>query len=193
MPADLRDLVIVNKVVYYLPGHGGRLGAGLGEGLLHRGWQVAGRETVDEFRSLEFKDQVEIVAEDICTHFWHKDACVVANSFGAYLFLHALAELPPYPGRALILSPILGEFSDDAHGRHFVPPRAEKIRQLAEAGEFPQLKNAQIHVGELDWQSMPASVVRFGELVKVPVTVVPGAGHVLGKEYIGKLLDEWLV
>lgn len=182
----------MNNVIYYLPGHGGKLGTGLGEALLQRGWQVAGRETVDEFRALSFGEQVQIVSEDICTHFWHSDAYVVANSFGAYLFSHALSELSPYPGHALILSPILGEFSDDCVGRHFVPPRAEKIRQLAEAGAFPQLRNAHIHVGALDWQSVPANVVRFGELVQVPVTVVPGVGHMLGRDYVGELLDKWL-
>ena len=36
--------------IYYLPGHGGRLGTGLGEGLLSRGFDVAGRETVGEFK-----------------------------------------------------------------------------------------------------------------------------------------------
>ena len=34
------------KTIYYLPGHGGRLGTGLGEALLSRGYNVSGRETV---------------------------------------------------------------------------------------------------------------------------------------------------
>ena len=35
-----------SRTVYYLPGHGGQLHTGLGEGLLSRGWQVTGRATV---------------------------------------------------------------------------------------------------------------------------------------------------
>ena len=32
-----------SRTVYYLPGHGGQLHTGLGEGLLSRGWHVTGR------------------------------------------------------------------------------------------------------------------------------------------------------
>ena len=49
--------------IYYLPGHGGRLGTGLGEGLLSRGFDVAGRETVGEFKDLPFNEQVALVAQ----------------------------------------------------------------------------------------------------------------------------------
>jgi len=85
------------KTVYYLPGHGGRLSSGLGQGLLSRGVNVTGRETVDDFRRLPFMEQVNIVADDLRTHFWSAEHHVVANSFGAYLFLSAQAQLPPYP------------------------------------------------------------------------------------------------
>jgi hypothetical protein len=44
----------MTKSIYYLPGHGGRLRTGLGEGLFSRGFDVSGRETVGEFRSLPF-------------------------------------------------------------------------------------------------------------------------------------------
>ena len=60
----------VTKSIYYLPGHGGRLHTGLGEGLLGRGFNVAGRETVREFRSLPFQEQIQAVAEDLSTFYW---------------------------------------------------------------------------------------------------------------------------
>ncbi len=62
------------RTVYSLPGHGGRLHTGLGEALMSRGLNLAGRETVDDFRRLRFMDQVETVAEDLRTHFWRDDA-----------------------------------------------------------------------------------------------------------------------
>jgi hypothetical protein len=52
--------------------------------------------------------------------------------------------------------------------------------------------NAQIHVGEEDWQSRPDAVRRFGEAAGIPVTVVPRRGHTLGEEYVGTVLDQWL-
>jgi hypothetical protein len=63
---------------------------------------------------------------------------------------------------------------------------------LATAGTFPRLPQAQIHVGELDWQSVPSQVMAFGKAVGIPVTVVENAGHMLGKTYVGGLLDRWL-
>lgn len=47
--------------IYYLPGLGGRLDAGLGEELLRRGFALRGRETVGAFKRLRFGEQVDAV------------------------------------------------------------------------------------------------------------------------------------
>ena len=44
--------IVDHRTVYYLPGHGGQLATGLGQGLMDRGFHVAGRETRGDFRSL---------------------------------------------------------------------------------------------------------------------------------------------
>jgi alpha-beta hydrolase superfamily lysophospholipase len=178
--------------IYYLPGHGGRLTTGLGEGLLSRGFDVAGRETVGEFRALPFGKQVELVAGDLASFYWHEDACVVANSFGAYLFLHAQASMTPYIGKVLLLSPIVGEFSNDEARVGFIPPQAEKLSKLAEGHAYPVPMKCEIHVGEHDWQSVPANVIKFARHLGLEVTVVSGAGHMLGKRYVSAVLDRWL-
>jgi len=182
----------MNRTVYYLTGMGGRLDAGLGQGLLSRGLTIAGRELVGEFRKLDFQDQIDHIVEDLQSNFWHEEAHVIANSFGAYLFLHAQAQLPPYTGKVLLLSPIVGEFGNEVTQMNFIPPRAEKLRQLAEAGTLPVPKQCEIHVGAEDWQSNPANVTAIGALLGLDVTVVPNAGHMLPKDYVGELLDRWL-
>lgn len=176
--------------IYYLPGHGGSLDTGLGEGLLSRGYEVTGRETLGEFLELPFEDQVDAIATDLKEHFWHEDAQVICVSFGAYLFLHAQAQLPPFPGKVLLLSPILGEFKDDRTNRGFIPPRAGKLMQLAREGGYPAPKCCELHVGSDDWQSQPEVVTEFGKLTGVAVTVAQCRGHDLGKEYVGSLLDQ---
>ena len=178
--------------VYYLTGMGGRLEAGLGQGLLSRGIEIAGRELVGEFRKLDFQQQVDLVVSDIQSNFWREDARVIANSFGAYLFLHAQAQMEPYIGKVILLSPIVGEFSNEDTRMNFIPPRADKLQQLAGAGSFPIPKHCQVHVGSEDWQSNPVNVTAFGSMLGIPVTVVPNAGHMLPKEYVGDLLDKWL-
>ena len=184
--------IIDYRTVYYLPGHGGQLATGLGQGLMDRGFQVAGRETRGDFRSLPFDDQVQVVMQDLQDHFWHEQARVICNSFGSYLFLHAQAQMPAYVGRVLLLSPIVGEFTNEQTRTSFSPPRPQRLKELAETGQFNAPTHCEIHVGEEDWQSIPANVQAFGRLTGIPVTVVPKGGHDLGKAYVGPLLDRWL-
>ena len=171
---------------------GGQLDSGLGQALLSRRLGVAGRELVGEFRQLGFQEQVDAVASDLQDSFWSPDARVIANSFGAYLFLHAQAQLPPYPGKVILLSPIVGEFANQETEMNFIPPRSEQLLELATTGLYPAPLTCEIHVGSEDWQSNPRNVETFGSLTGLVVTVVPEAGHMLPKEYVNKLLDRWL-
>lgn len=182
----------MNTTVYYLPGRGGLISTGLGEGLTDRGWSVTGRETTGSFRELSFQQQVDVISGDLVEKFSREDAHVVAVSYGAYLFLHAQAQLSPFVGKVLLLSPVVGKFSNEDVGIGFVPPRAKKLRELAEAGAYPTPLNCEIHLGSEDWQSNPVNVKAFAEKLGIPVTIVPDAGHQLGKEYVGSLLDRWL-
>ncbi len=183
----------MRKVVYYLPGFGGQLGTGLGQGLLNRGCEVTGRETRGTFKELTFQQQVDAIAEDLQQHFWHEDSYVIANSFGAYLFLHAQAQMQPYVGNLLLLSPIVGDFRNEQVNMGFVPPFPERLLELAEGGKFSKPNKCQIHVGTEDWQSVPVNVLKFADFVGIEVFLVQGAGHTLGIDYVSGILDKWLV
>lgn len=61
------------------------------------------------------------MAQDLQAHFWQADARVVSNSFGACLFFHVLGRLLPFSGRMLLLSPIVGELSNDDMQMDFIP------------------------------------------------------------------------
>lgn len=180
------------RTIYYLPGYGGQLATGLGRALMDRGFDVAGRETRGDFRSLPFDEQIKAVMLDLQNHFWDEQAQVVCNSFGAYLFLHAQTQMASFPGRVLLLSPIVGEFTNEQAGSTFSPPRPTKLKELAEANKFNVPSRCEIHVGQEDWQSIPANVQAFGLLTGIHTTVVPGGGHDLGKDYVSPLLDRWL-
>lgn len=179
----------MSVIIYYLPGWAGRLNTGLGQALSDSGYEVAGRDTFVDFKNVLFADQVELVKQDLLCHFWTDDSFVIANSYGAYRFLHAQVQLPPFPGKVLLLSPILGEFNDDSTSRGFIPPRAGKLLKLAREGVYPSPARCAIHVGSEDWQSQPDVVVEFGKLTGIAVTVAEGRGHDLGKDYVALLLD----
>jgi len=180
------------STIYYLPGHGGRLDTGLGRALLSRGFDVSGRQTIGDFKALPFSEQIATIAEDLTASHWHTDARVIANSYGAYLFLNAQTLLKPYIGKVLLLSPIIGEFSNEDTRMGFIPPYAGRLVQLAERATYPTPQQCEIHVGALDWQSNPANVARLADLLGLSANVVPGEGHVLDKAYVSKLLDRWL-
>lgn len=190
----------MTSFIYYLPGHGGHLETGLGAELMSRGYDVTGRETRGEFKLLPFASQVDLVAQDLSSMCWSEDALVVANSFGAYLFLHAQSQLPPFIGKVLLLSPIVGEFAKDEPGDDedaggwlgFIPPMAKKLSELIQSGSFPSPRQCEIHVGSQDWQSNPQSVTFLGDRLGLSVNVVPEAGHGLPKAYVFDVLNRWL-
>jgi hypothetical protein len=77
---------------------------------------------------LPFDEQIATVGQDLKDHFWHTDARVICNSFGAYLFLHAQTQLPSFPGRVLLLSTIVGEFTNVEARTSFSPPRPTRLK-----------------------------------------------------------------
>lgn len=60
-----KSLAFTNRTIYYLPGHGGQLATGLGQGLMDRGFDVTGRETRGDFCALPFDEQLQIIADDL--------------------------------------------------------------------------------------------------------------------------------
>ena len=181
-----------SQSIYYLPGRGGRLKTGLGAELISRGFDVTGRQTTGEFKGLPFSDQIAIIADDLTTNFWQEESRVVANSFGAYLFLNAQTLIKPYVGRVLLLSPIVGEFSREDIGLGFIPPHSGRLAQLAECGKYPTPQHCEIYVGEFDWQSNAGNVTKLAALLGLSATVVTGGKHILDKRYVSTVLDRWL-
>lgn len=182
----------MNNVLYYLPGRGGEITTGLGQGMLDRGFSVTGRATRGAFLKLTFQQQLDAICTDLQDDFWSADAKLVAVSYGCYLFLHSQLCMPAFPGRVLLLSPVLGRAFASSVGVGFIPPRSDRLGQAALRREFPAFNKAEIHVGSEDWQSNPDAVSSFGEHASIPVTVVEGKGHMLGVDYVGPLLDRWL-
>ena len=92
----------MRDTVFYLPGRGGEIKTGLGQGLLDRGFSVTGRETRGAFLKLNFQQQLDAICSDLQAEFWHEDAKLVAVSYGCYLFLHAQICMPASPGACVV-------------------------------------------------------------------------------------------
>lgn len=174
------------------PGLHGRLERGLGAELLARGLSVTGRETVGGFDGLPFAEQVRTVADDLLANFWHPQARVIANSFGAYLFLNAQALIEPFPGRVLMLSALIGEGQNPATGQAFTLPRSEQFEQILTSNLFSAPRSLEVHVGALDWQANPARWQDLAARLDFKLFVVPKGKHRLDHGYVASVLDRWL-
>ena len=117
---------------------------------MDRGFDVTGRETLGDFRILPFDEHVQTIVDDLQSHFWHEQALVICNSFVSYLFLHAQTQMPSFVGRVLLLPPNVGEFTNEQASTSFSSPRPERLKTLAEAGQFNASSRCEIHVGEED-------------------------------------------
>jgi len=183
----------MTDTIYYLTGRGGQLDKGLGEAILERGYKLSGREMSGGFDKLAFQNQIDLITQDLQDAFWNKEAKVVAVSYGAYLLLHALADLEPYVGSILLLSPVIGGVTDGERMHFFSPPRADKLMRLIEEGAFPVPNKIEIHVGDKDWQSPYQRVVQFAEGIGGDCQVVSDTGHQLGRDYVTPIIDRWCV
>lgn len=181
----------MTDTIYYLTGRGVQLDKGLGEAILERGYKLSGREMSGGFDKLAFQNQIDLITQDLQDAFWNKEAKVVAVSYGAYLLLHALADLEPYVGSILLLSPVIGGVTDGERMHFFSPPRADKLMRLIEEGAFPVPNKIEFHVGDNDWQSPSQRVVQFSEALKGDYCIVHDSGHQLGKNYVAPVLDRW--
>ena len=171
---------------------GGRLETGLGEGITQIGYSAVGQVTLGAFKKVRFQEKIDIVTIDLTESFWNDGSIVVANSFGLYLFLHSQINMPPFPEKVILFSPVIETVINSEIAVRFYPPRADILRELAHQNKFSRPQNTEIHLGSEDWESGPASVVKSAEAVGVKVSVVEGKGHMLGADYVGSVLDTFL-
>jgi alpha-beta hydrolase superfamily lysophospholipase len=177
--------------LYLLPGRNGRLDKGLGAYLIDIGHQPRGRDQDGDFAALRFRQKIDVVVEDLLNGFLHPEARLIGSSFGAYILLHAMLELPPLPGKVLLLSPIIGS-QTGPDGMTFIPPRANVLIEASEDQRLPKPAWMEIHVGELDRQSDPVLVKAFAEPLGIPYHIHPDQGHTLDKQLVAGIIDSFL-
>jgi alpha-beta hydrolase superfamily lysophospholipase len=179
--------------IYFIPGRGENLDAGLGRLIASMGYAVHGRGIVSEFARLRFAEQLALIRSDLQPAFWRAEAVLIGHSYGAYLLLQTLSEMDPFPGEILLVSPVLG--AAVARNGFFGsrPPRAEKLVKLAESSAFPAPRYLEIHTGADDNGCDPRLAAHFASLVgNTKLSIVADAGHQLGEEYLRDILRRFL-
>ncbi|MFP4349097.1 MAG: alpha/beta fold hydrolase [Desulfococcaceae bacterium] len=148
---------------------------------------------VGEFVRLRFSEQLDLIADDLDSGFRTPESILVGKSYGGYLLLHALADLPPFPGRILLFSPVLGEAVTPNRRYGSRPPRPRKLLEIAESGTFPPCGCLEVHTGEADPACDPDLARNIiPRLPNASLRVVPGAGHELDLEYVGRMFLKFI-
>jgi len=181
-------------MIYFLPGRRGRLNGVLGQQIKELGFDIIGREIIDDFEIYPIKKQLDIICNDIKANFWGTEHKLIGRSYGGYLIMHSLIELlpEPYPGELLLLSPVLGKSSNLVfYGSR--PPRAKKILEYAKLGKLNEL-NIQIHTGDKDIgcdYKLAQEICSY--MTNCKLQILKDATHYLSKDYTYKVLKEFLI
>jgi alpha-beta hydrolase superfamily lysophospholipase len=184
----------MRPTVYLIPGRDERIGGSLGSILTQEGRDVFGRALRGDFARMRFPEQLAEIRRDLAEGFWSAESLLVGRSYGGYLLLHALVEEEtPFPGRMLLFSPVLGPARrpDGRFGSR--PPRADRLRKMAQEGSFLPPAYLEIHTGQKDDGCDPDLAREiFAGSADVKLVVVPGMGHELDPEYVWRVVRKFL-
>jgi pimeloyl-ACP methyl ester carboxylesterase len=182
--ASQEQKLMPERDIYILPGRGEKIEA-LGRMVEVLGYGFQGREVAGDFERLAFPAQLQAIRLDLEQGFWMPGAILIGHSYGAYLLLHTLAEMPPFPGRTFLLSPVMGAATARGHLYGSMPPRAKKLLELAEQTRFPAPAYLEIHTGANDNGCDPLLAEKFASSMKNSrLFIVEDAGHNLSRAYV---------
>lgn len=183
----------MNDKVYLIPGRNEKLSGFFGDTVSHMGFDVYGREILPPFSQLQFGEQLAIIKNDLKSLFWYAGAKLIGYSYGGYLLLHSLAELEPFPGKILLLSPVLGAAMSKDKKYSSFPPRFKKLSQLAENGGFPPPCYLELHTGAEDDGCDPDLANRIcSKIENSNIKIVMNQAHRLDPAYVADVLSRYL-
>jgi hypothetical protein len=142
------------------------------------------------FSKLKFSEQISNIREKL-NDFQHNGGhLVIANSFGAYFFLHCVLNNPKLGNlRSLLLSPVLGQSQLGGLGR--IPPQALKLKTHLKAKQL-SIKDSSILAGSIDpvinWQ-MIGFLQKYDS---VKVIIAKGENHQINPDIVQAFIDRWI-
>ncbi|MBF0121357.1 MAG: alpha/beta hydrolase [Desulfobacterales bacterium] len=165
----------------------------VGRILTNLGFKVQCRKLSEEFLSLRFNEQLTIVEDDLQSIDWASETVLIGHSYGAYILLHTLATMTLFPGRVLLISPVLGQAVSGNFQYGMLPPRARMLLKMAKHGTFPIPRYLEIHIGANDNSCDPNLAREFASLIATSnIHIIPGTGHNLSEAYLETVLNTFL-
>lgn len=175
--------------VLYITGRGGSLNKGLAAYLASSIKGFEGIAVDTQFLKRRPLEQVELIRQKIAQD---PARLVIANSYGAYLVLHALAQIKDFiPENVLLLSPLLGVGREQGGFYMNIPPLLSRLEEAFHAGVVMRPKTIKFLIGELDKQISVRQVGFLEEYFGLnAVQVCSGEGHMMSTQRIQTTLKD---
>jgi len=178
--------------VIYITGRGGDANKGLGAYLKALDANRIGLSVNSQFLQLDFQHQVNVVSK-LVGEFDSSNTRIIANSYGAYLCLHALIDAPSYLSQFLLLSPAIGAALNKQSLAYSRMPGYQKYDRAVTEKRLSKPGSLAIHIGDKD---DGYDLQRFTDLCAALATgphhLVENQGHALDKVLIQNIVGQYL-
>ena len=175
----------------YLTGRGGELDKGLGHYLAEVSPEFGGIAFNHNMLRRPFSEQVERTRDLIKKH-WDRKTELIANSYGCYILLHVLIDQGTFPGKILMLSPLLGRTELRSQGFSSRPPMLKSLHRAFQEQRISKSEYLKIAAGdqdpicekaELEWAAKTLSVDR--------IELLEGEGHLIAHSIVDRVLRDF--
>ncbi len=175
----------------YLTGRGGELDKGLGRYIAEVSPEFEGIAFNHKMLSRPFSEQVERTRDLLQTH-WDRKTELIANSYGCYILLHALTDQGVFPGKLLMLSPLLGRTELRSQGFSSRPPMLKSLNRAFQEQRISKPAYLNITAGdqdpiceqaELEWAAKTLSADRL--------ELLAGEGHLIAHATMERVLRDF--
>lgn len=177
-----------NRLIY-ISGRGGDANKGLGDYLKKIDPYRIGLSVNSSFLNKDFNEQVKVVRY-LFDEFDGPNTSFVANSYGAYLVLHALIGAPKYKSDVLLLSPAIGGILNKQSRIYARQPGGRVFDEAMRAGSITKPNYLSIHIGSLD---IGYDEKRFAAFTDIDLlNVIPEQGHMIERGCVVNILQSFL-
>ena len=172
--------------VIYISGRGGDASRGLGGYIRDNVERYVGVSLSTDFLKADFTNQVDAIQRLINEY---SDHDIVANSYGAYLLLHALVDNIPTERNIKLMSPVLGKGISKSMMFSSRPPSVKRLMDSVKEKRLSLSESTFIYIGEQDSGYCPELTQIYADYIgEDHVFILQGEGHSLSKDTVRAIL-----
>ena len=172
----------------YITGRGGSATKGLSTYLKQQADDFAALANDSELHKLSLDEQLSVV-----TAFSSEATHLVANSYGAYLWLLTRIDAAPTDTHVLLLSPVMGRAVDPEKMLSSRPPRLRGLESAISEGRVNPPSSVSVRTGQddpvCDFQTAVTQCDRLGI---GDLEVLQGEGHNLSHHIAAQIIQYFL-